>query len=52
MVIRYPHKDQVESIAHFDFIVTGYHREAVEVLHPWILDLDDKCIWYFLIIKM
>ena len=42
---RYPHSLTVESISHFDFIVIGYHREAVEVLHPWIVDLDDKCIW-------
>lgn len=35
----------MEPVTHFDFIVIGYHREAVEVLHPWITDLDDKCIW-------
>ena len=25
--------------------MTGYHREAVEILHPWILIYDHKCIW-------
>ena len=42
---RYPHKDLVEPITHFDFIMTGYHREVVEVLHPWILEWDRGCIW-------
>lgn len=45
LLSRYPHKAAIEPIVHFDFIVIGYHREAVEVLHPWIVDLDDKCIW-------
>lgn len=37
---------------HMDFIVLGYHREAVEVLHPWMLSLDGSCNWTSQIVQV
>lgn len=34
-----------ESTSHVDFIMIAYHREVLEVLHPWIFDFDSNCTW-------
>lgn len=41
---EYP-KDEVESTNGIDFIFIAYHREALEILHPWVLDFDVDCGW-------
>jgi hypothetical protein len=28
-----------------DFIFIGYHREALEILHPFILEFETTCYW-------
>ena len=35
----------VTGTAHMDFIMIAYHREALEVLHPYVIDFDPTCIW-------
>lgn len=35
----------VQALIHIDFLMMAYHREALEILHPWILDYDNDCIW-------
>ena len=35
----------VSSTSHIDFCFLTYHREVVEILHPWILDFDSTCQW-------
>lgn len=37
--------DPVESNIRIDPIFIAYHREALEVLHPFILDYDLQCGW-------
>lgn len=37
--------DPVESNIRIDPIFIAYHREALEVLHPFILDFDPQCGW-------
>lgn len=41
---RYP-AAEVESTNGIDFIFYAYHREALEIFHPWILDFDSQCGW-------
>jgi hypothetical protein len=36
---------EIRSVNHIDFVILAYHRESLEVLHPWILDYDENCIW-------
>ena len=42
---RTPNNAPIGSTAHIDFIVIAYHREVVEILHPWVFDFDHQCTW-------
>lgn len=35
----------VGSSAHIDFLYIAYHREILEVIHPWVFDFDVDCTW-------
>lgn len=38
-------RTSVASSAHMDFLNMAYHREILELIHPWVLDFDADCIW-------
>ena len=40
-----PNNAIAASTLHVDFLIIAYHREAVELLHPWVFDFDLGCTW-------
>jgi hypothetical protein len=43
---------QAFAAGHLDFIVLAYHREALEVLHPYVLTYDSQCAWSSQLMQM
>ncbi len=40
-----PPATSVGSTAHLDFLYIAYHREVLELIHPWVFDFDSGCTW-------
>ena len=40
-----PPTTSVGSTAHLDFLYIAYHREVLELIHPWVFDFDSGCTW-------
>lgn len=47
---HFPNK--VQAISWFDHMFIAYHREAVDVLFPWVTELDGLCVWHSQWIQM
>lgn len=40
---KYGNRFYIDSLNLVDFMVIAYHRESVEMLHPFILEYDNEC---------